>query len=151
MPLCFCGYCALAIYVGQDLTCWEAQHLPQFALESHAEFKFPPSAQGINTATDSHWTSCTMAVTFKMQPRKLDQFVSSTRLKFLTTAEVPEYFFQEGGAGMAYGLGLDQRAVKSHLMGYKISDDLDQQHIFVDTSDPKSYVVYIITKEGVLD
>jgi len=151
IPSCLCSSWVFLYIEGEDLTCWEAQNLPHFVLETNARFKLPPSAQGIYTVTHSGWSWCTMSVTFKMNSGELNQFASSTQVGSLTAVPMPERFFLDGRENLPQALGLNLQTVKSYLIGYIDSDYFNQQRIFVDTSDPKSYVVYLVTEVGFLD
>lgn len=145
-----CSYMGAAYLYGEKLTCWEAGQLPYFMLETNAHFQFPASASGVSRIAEASSSWCAMGVRFDMEPDELNQFLDTSRVKSLSKTAPADQFVQDRNY-IAKPIGLNLAAMKSYLFGYVDKDYFHQQHIIVDTSDPKSYVVFVITEDGYLD
>jgi hypothetical protein len=135
---------------GMDLMCWGAANLPHFVLEQNAEFKLPPTAHVVKIATSNGSSWCEMAVYFEMRSDDLDSFVKATRVGSLSSTQQVTWSdsYREK---RVQNLGFDQPSVKSYLFGYTDADYFNKQSVFVDTSDPQRYTVYLVTERGYLD
>jgi hypothetical protein len=114
-----------------------------------AYFRLPPSTQNIERYSDSRSRSCAFAVRFQIPANELDTFLATALIKSpLVSRKLTEQkdnidYYQE-----TIGWQLDTTTV--YRVGKKEMGDgrerhLDVQRLFVDTSNPDEYMVYLAT------
>lgn len=148
MPCGFCGIVTANYFFQIDILCWSAANFP-YRLESLGEFRLPSSVRILDTVADNGSNWCVVATKFELPSADLQLFAKSTRIKALTpNAQV---IWQENHEKYIRKLGYDLASVNSYLFGYKNTNYFNQQYIFVDTSDPDKYIVYLVIEQGFLD
>ena len=111
-------------------------------------FTLPPSAVEIERHSRSSSRSCTVRIKFHMPPNQLEAFVTTTFIQMpLSSTELPQSI--GGIALLQEEMDLELESVTSYLAGEVRGTGnnlLDEQMVFVDTTNPDEYVVYLTTK-----
>ncbi len=118
--------------------------------ESDKYFNLPPTAQSVEKHSLVLSRSCTLWIKFHIPPSDLNAFISTTFIKDeLSTTLLPTSI-----GGIAYleqKTGWDLNSINSHLSGEASGEGntyLDEQFVFVDTTNPAQYTVYLVTKKN---
>lgn len=111
-------------------------------------FQLPPSVQNVESREKNLSRSCTVRIKFHVASNELETFLDTTFIGMtLSSTELPQSI---GGIDVLQAeTGWDLSLVSSYLAGEARGTGdhfLDEQMIFVDTSDPEDYVVYFTTK-----
>jgi hypothetical protein len=133
-----------------DSQCWSGQNPSHDAIAHYAQFELPATFNAVNVTKEAGSSWCAMAVKFEMHPRDLTQFSASTNVGNLSSNAVVDWG-DLPHERLAKRVGWRKQAVKSYLFGASTSDYFNQQYVFVDTSNPDNFVVYLVTEVGFLD
>ena len=110
--------------------------------------EIPSSARNLERQVFSQSRSCTVRFKFRVASNELERFIETTFIQLpLSSTEFPQTIGGIGWLQAETGWRLD--AYTSYLAGEArgTGDNfLDEQMIFVDTSNPEDYVVYFTTK-----
>ncbi len=115
---------------------------------SHYDNPFFNLPQDIEWIADHHTlkgdTDCTLWVRFRLAPEKLDDILATTSIKMpLSSSELPQRI--GGIERLQAETGWDLSGVVSFLAGEGARTG-GEQTVFVDTSDPEYYMVYLTTR-----
>jgi hypothetical protein len=113
-------------------------------VERSAYLKFPPSAQHIEFDANgiNRKAGCTIWVKFEMESQELDVFKATIRTKQLSSSK------QLGGDAFDF-FSRKQGWVQpsTSLAGYWEINSSENQWVFIDTSQPDTWTVYLITNK----
>jgi hypothetical protein len=122
-----------------------------FSIENNDFFKIPPNAESVEEHRLEYSSSCTIWVRFRLPSSELNNFVATTLVKPPLLAKI--YPQRIGGiSNLQKETGWQLDSVTSFLAG-EVSGTVKQpvdQFMFVDTSDPEEFKVYITTSEGMI-
>jgi hypothetical protein len=113
-------------------------------------FRLPADATDIEFQTRHATRSCTVRLKFKLPIEQLDAFVSTTFITLPLSSSLPP----QAIGGLDYlqeSTGWTLNSVTTFLAGEAMGPNelfLDEQTIFVDTSDPDLVTVYLTTKRN---
>lgn len=113
-------------------------------------FELPSSAAGLKQQSIQSSRSCTLWVKFEISPTELENFIVTTFVQTpLSSINMPqsiggvEYIQQQTGWKLASATSYVAGETKGSGKLY-----LDQQWLFVDTSDQSKYVIYLTTNHN---
>jgi hypothetical protein len=144
MAILCCG--AISVFLtNSHFKCFGTPFPSLTNVEEQAYLRFPPSAQNIEFFTNAvnRKAGCTIWVTFEMDSNDLEAFASTIQVDQLSPTT------QLSGDGFTF---LSQRQgwyqTTPSLAGHGRSPGLDEdQWVFIDTSDPERWTVYLITNK----
>lgn len=116
--------------------------------KENSYFQLPPSARSVEQQEKNLSRSCTVRLKFHVASIELENFLATTFIQTpLSATELPQSI---GGIDVLQAeTGWNVSPVSLYLAGEARGTGqhyLDEQMIFVDTSDPEDYVVYFTTK-----
>lgn len=117
--------------------------------ENGGYFKIPALATNLEKQAQHSSRSCTVYLKFELSPTDLDNFVETTLIKMPLSPAIPDMIGGVDHWQEQTGWKLDK--AKSYLAGQAIGEKdkfLDEQAIFVDTTNSTQYIVYLVTKRN---
>ncbi len=118
-----------------------------FSIENNTFFELPSSAQVVQDHHLEDSVRCIIWVRFQVSPNELASFVSTTFIKMpLSSTTLPQLV-----GGISYlqnETGWKLSPLNAHLAGEAAGTGqraVDEQMIYVDTSNPQQYIVYLAT------
>ena len=121
---------------------------PNCGVSEQTYFTLPPSAGGIERHARSLSRSCTLRIKFRVSPDELERFIETTFIQMpLSSTELPQSI--RGIALLQEEMDSELESVSTFLAGEARGTGnnlLDEQIVFVDTTNPDEYVVYLTTK-----
>jgi hypothetical protein len=118
--------------------------------ERDTYFRLPSNAQEIEEHSVTHSRSCTHWIRFEIPPTDLNSFVTTTFIQTpLSSQTLPERWWDFDHLQEVTGWGLSN--ITSYLggeAGGTMGRHLDYQIIFVDTTNPSHYIVYLVTNKN---